>query len=605
MTICNVLTEFNLTDLPLLLTKLSLNEFLIFTDDLEIKNEISKHNPEIFLIDDYFGEITSELMLIYARAVKDTELLTSYLLDVKYDGIRIIDGLKSYILQRLIFVEKIISILQKQTNILFLFKNNYYFYYTLYELAKEFGYDTHFGVSKIIDEKIINVDFQTTFTSYFNLLYNQSNFDDKFEETQFNLNLQINFEQKFAQYGFFLINNDEDFYLKPIYPVLQLFKDKQINFIIFTFSKNTTIQLQEKGYQVFELTSYIDNLETIMIQNNESIISNFYKKINEIHTTNLAVRNYLKVIKNDRITRDISRVLSVIYIIKQILNEFNLRSILIQSDGVSENDIVCKLSLQYGIPSYSTPSGLMRPNPLIASYYNASKLLISGNKTKKLFIEMGINEERLIVTGNPQYDYIKTALIKSTAQKNHSRKLILIAMSRIHKNDDIWISELIHFCNASDFDIVIKLHPSFKFLKDLENLFNKKIQKIKNNCFGLKYSILYEANLQEILGKTDVLITDYSLVAAESSLQNIPIITINFDDEKIDSSIILYDEYDISLKVSNMQELIKNIQSIINDGKILEKLENGRKVFNFDFNYLNDGMASERIVKILTNNTNI
>ena len=51
----------------------------------------------------------------------------------------------------------------------------------------------------------------------------------------------------------------------------------------------------------------------------------------------------------------------------------------------------------------------------------------------------------------------------------------------------------------------------------------------------------------------------------------------------------------------NIKELFDGINNILSNENIKNSLDDARKQFNYDFNFLHDGDASTRIFKFLTN----
>jgi len=145
-----------------------------------------------------------------------------------------------------------------------------------------------------------------------------------------------------------------------------------------------------------------------------------------------------------------------------IFKTWRLQSILVSADGSHNNDLVCQVAKINGILSFQlTPSHTIFTT-IHTFFFTAEKLFAGGPKPKQQIINCGIEENRLIVTGEPKYDYLSKKHTKGTSQeKPNSKKLILIANSRWRDGDEEWMSQLIHYCNEKNYDIVIRPHPAY------------------------------------------------------------------------------------------------------------------------------------------------
>jgi len=168
-------------------------------------------------------------------------------------------------------------------------------------------------------------------------------------------------------------------------------------------------------------------------------------------------------------------------------------------------------------------------------------------------------------------------------------------MTRWHKNDEIWMSNLIKFCNKNNIEIVIKVHPVYKLT--MEDIHNDKIKKISNSCTHQKFIITFDINITTLLSAADVVITDVSNAGVEAILLEKPLITVNFANEDLSSFHRLH-EYNASIYVDDYKQIEKILMEILDNQHIDELKEGSKNVIN-TYNFFNDGKASERIFNIL------
>lgn len=628
MPFCEVFTNVKTAeDFEIIIETIGSKNTEFFTDSLVIEQEARQRGYIINEIGRYFTYVVNtSLDPLYTEAIKNYNLFITHLRDLRYNEISLVDGFKSYLLERMILLEKIKSILEKvrKTNIVFLFNNSSYYHFAIHDLAQSMGYKSEFGVAFISSreqdqlplikrasslirlsklgtrKKYESLDFRRTFALKYTSKYALSSKSKTEKDSEFNPSFSIDImpKDKEAKYAFFLINNQENFYLRPVLPVIDEFIKRGTACSIFALSSRTTTQLKEMNLPVTDLSSSIGSLTKQMLNMNISIISAFLSRAGELSSSlqkSNVLKAYLMYFSNDYIVTNIARVIATIAILRRLFEKFKFKSILIGADGISENDLVCSIARTYRIPTYSIPPGIIGHYPIFGVLYNADTLLIPGPRLKHELMRIGVDEKRLIITGNPSYDYISNIL-----QTKGLKPLIVFAMSRMHKDDEKYFIEAIRFCNKNNLDIFIKLHPSIKFTADQNKVGKQKIREIQEKCDGLSYAVSYDADLSKIMPRTSILITEESLVGVEASLNGKPIIVFNPNNENHFVNSVQYQKENIALYATSVKELTQCISRILSDSELNTHLEHARKVFNYEFNYLNDGKAANRIFNILT-----
>ncbi len=315
---------------------------------------------------------------------------------------------------------------------------------------------------------------------------------------------------------------------------------------------------------------------------------------------NVILKSYATYIQNDRILRFLIDQLYISAIVNGLFNKFRFKSVFVAVDGSPYNSLVCSIARRHNIPTFSAPASFAGHSLISTSIMCASKICVPGPLMKEEFKQLHVNEERVVITGAPRFDYVAS---NSTSLKRYDepkQMLILVAMSRWHDNDEIWISDLIKFCNNSNLRIFIKIHPVYKYSDRLYVVSEEKIMSIEQKCKGLKYKISYDAEIAELLPKTAIVITDYSMTGLEASLHDIPIIEVNMSKEPLFDELSIYAKKGIALHADNMKELIDAINKVLTDNITKTRLKEERARFNYAFNYLNDGKASQRILDLIT-----
>ena len=169
-------------------------------------------------------------------------------------------------------------------------------------------------------------------------------------------------------------------------------------------------------------------------------------------------------------------------------------------------------------------------------------------------------------------------------------------MGRWYNDDENWMSKLIKFCNKKNFEVIIKVHPIYKYRETV--IHELKIKKIKKSCKNLKYLITYDIDPSDLLPAADLVITDHTNLGFEAALLKKPWITVNFINEDSDFLHEVFD-YSGSIFLNKYDKLEKTISEILEQKKHLEFFKSRQQKIIDDYNFKNDGNAINRIFDLL------
>jgi hypothetical protein len=365
---------------------------------------------------------------------------------------------------------------------------------------------------------------------------------------------------------------------------MELFaKNIEINEILLKIEKEIGVELEKTALTIIH--KCLHDLFTT-VQNNPSS-----DKIMQI---------FQKYFANDTNALYLTRICGAVMLVSSILKSLKFKSILLSSGGSPDLDLVCSIAKKFEIPSYiMTIHPYEEHNPIYKIILNSDKVFVAGERLKNEFLQLGLDPDRLIITGNPKFDHYNkqvTNMVKSGT--GLERNLVIVANSRWNDNDEYWISELIKYCNKKNLNVLIKIHPVYKNWK--QDLNETKIKKIKELCHGNKYEISIDASLSELLPRAALLITEFSWTGFEASLCDVPLIVTNFFNKKYSKYSLQYDREKIALYAENTEKLFECMEKILDSKEVQDELKEARTILNAGFNYLNDGRAAERIFRILT-----
>jgi len=405
-----------------------------------------------------------------------------------------------------------------------------------------------------------------------------------------------------AKCAFFVTSKRNDLVI-PISNIVNKFQKKEVPIQIFSFDMMTNSILSKQKISFIDLfeESY---LISESIKKNEEI-KILCEKIKKITKTKLLfdIKQFFNFIIDEMV-----RSIAIMVVCEKIFNYTNFNSIVITFNATRNGNAVIATSKKHKIQNFSIVTLNLSVDPLLSDLYKTDKLCVYGQHGMDALEKLGYNKKNIFLTGNPRYDHLNTIIknkqkqfLEDTCQINKEKKLIVIAMSRWHNNDEGWMSEIIKFCNKHNFEIVIKIHPNYKRI--MNDFSSSKIKTIKENCKNQKFTITYDIDTTTLLSSSDILITDFSNVCIEANLLSKPVLTVNFSKEDF-SNVERFHEYDASIYLENYVDLEKMILEIIVKNKYLEKFKKGKDNIVKKFNTYNDGMASKRIIDLLLNQEN-
>ncbi|MBK8946066.1 MAG: CDP-glycerol glycerophosphotransferase family protein [Ignavibacteriae bacterium] len=169
--------------------------------------------------------------------------------------------------------------------------------------------------------------------------------------------------------------------------------------------------------------------------------------------------------------------------------------ILIQEGMTDPENLMYYFAKYFGFPRYLASTSTTGLSDAYKLFFVASE------GYKNLFIKKGINPEKIIVTGIPNFDNVKEFLDNEFPHKN----FVLVATSDSretfkYENRKKFILDALKIANGRQ--LIFKLHPNENF-----NRATKEINKYAPDAL-----VYTEENINHMIANCDVLITKYSTV---------------------------------------------------------------------------------------------
>lgn len=632
-------------DLNFLLDTLETNykQHRIITNDFRIYDFLENKNIDIKFFGSFFSEQSSVSKEIYQKAKKYQKEYSKIFQNLIINEMEIFRGIEFQLLLQLILIIKAQILLEDKKDTVFIFNRFSPAYFAIIKNAACLNYIVENRIGIIEKNKIeyfgskfqigsdnfenISKKIRINFiSSYFGKTFSKNNFKSQsqlfFKVLLFLIRKNLgriiykNYSasiEKFlkkldgklkksvfnnqAQCAIFISATRLDLYLRPIVPVLKKLETEKIPYQIIVGDMATGLALSKEGFSFINLFEEINILSDMLKNDKESI---FEKRIQEISKSR-TIMGFNELLPD--LLNKTYRSIATIIILEHIIEKMNLKSIITTPTGQLYENLAIEVAKKFKITSFSFVPSPSDPYAVFADWFHADKLFVDGIQGVELLTELGYDKNKTIISGSTKFDYLKTLSSqrsKRVLEKNHNidseKKLISIILSRWRKNDEIWVSKFIDFCNKNNFEVVIKIHPYYK-LNQMDR--NKNfIQTVEKNCKNLKFLITFDIDAPILLSASDLVITEQSTLGLEAIFLEKNLIMVKFADFEMDRAVRFY-EYDAALSLEKYSDLEKVIFEIFFEKKHIKSLKNGRNKVIKRYNFQNDGKATERVYKEL------
>jgi CDP-glycerol glycerophosphotransferase (TagB/SpsB family) len=282
--------------------------------------------------------------------------------------------------------------------------------------------------------------------------------------------------------------------------------------------------------------------------------------------------------------------------IKRVFSSYGPKNIVAASDSHKISRLMVFMAKDYGVRSLVIQHGFLADFYAYVPVF-ADKIAVWGEYPKSWFVEKGVPEEKIVVTGPPQFNALvlskKADMLNMAADKKRFLYAVTNLPSEIGK---LFFRKSLRMIektlrDENNCELIVKLHPGegdMDFARKTVNELGLKNVKI---C---KYESLYD-----LISSSTAVLTSYSTVAIETLLLGKPLIIIKTELFGLDN---LYEKYDCAFIVNDSledHERLGNIlkYDIFND-KLVRKNTNNAQRFLDDYVGGNRD-AIERVVGLL------
>lgn len=235
----------------------------------------------------------------------------------------------------------------------------------------------------------------------------------------------------------------------------------------------------------------------------------------------------------------------------------------------------------------------------IEGHGGCSKMAVFGNVIKEVLVSEGISPERIVVTGNPKFDYLFYAQGDDCKSKVRRRyripddKDIALLLTDFLVEIGLWTSGqrkqfILAICQAisklPQYKLIIKLHPAVEKEADYQEIVRDLAEPPV---------ICQDVPLWELLHACSLAITTLSGAGLEAMAAGKPLMIVNlFKDD------IPFDETSGAVIVRKESDLLPALEAVLGNGLSAEIKEKASQ-FVYQNAYLQDGKAAKRIADLI------
>jgi len=303
-------------------------------------------------------------------------------------------------------------------------------------------------------------------------------------------------------------------------------------------------------------------------------------------------------------------LIPLIYKFKGIFNS----DLILFSEWVSpELFAILKEAKRRKIPTLFAQEGSINPTVSYSVDIYPDRLAVWGEVAKNLYVEKGIQESRITITGQPRFDWYYR--FKPEAAINNNPKKILFASQALWAEPELYpgaeevIKETIGIIHKAAKELGVKLycklHPSdkreFYDIKGIEILPDTGVsQERRSKWFsatGYDPDISDLKNLVGMISSFDVVVTILSTLGLEAMILNKP--TIFLDLGRYYSTLKLNIELkkEANFAFVHNEPDFRRLLALYLQNPTAHSVQAKEVLYNFI--YKNDGKASERLIKLI------
>ncbi|UFJ42522.1 hypothetical protein LOK74_08535 [Brevibacillus humidisoli] len=261
------------------------------------------------------------------------------------------------------------------------------------------------------------------------------------------------------------------------------------------------------------------------------------------------------------------------------LNQVPAKCVIVGTTALMPERILTIIAASQGIPSICLQHGVVMGEPGYMPVF-ASKMAVYGHYEREWYLDRGVSDDCIEITGHPRFDRIFTESFMSQSHLSeqlglHPQKKSVLIITQ--DNDDFWPQFVDLLVQHSWMEIIIKPHPQEIVMGRLpiyEAICEKHPSvKLLRPRFKAEKVFDFEVGLYDLLPNVDLIAVGSSTVGLEAMLFGKPVVFLNsigdyYNQQRLDPFV-----------QRDPEKLIQIMKGLIDDVAVQNDADKKRKAF--------------------------
>jgi hypothetical protein len=317
------------------------------------------------------------------------------------------------------------------------------------------------------------------------------------------------------------------------------------------------------------------------------------------------------------LAHDVLQTMLLIELLRVWVEEEDVRLVFVPHDYPRDTKALVMAARRWGVPSFHVLHGYTYGTWNMMGEMYADRTAVFSEACKQLYLEVGVPEERMVVTGNPSWDAamrVRTWLYGKTAQNvlgvDLDKPVVLFAHTYTHRLSNVssrypqYANEILGEIMQAFAELSAK-HPDWQFIlrPHPNDVLTEHTLREDSERMGIR-NVFVDRDLHVLmsLAIADVVLCIQSNVGIEAILTGKPVINVMLDangKEVFDEGWgRLFNERDAVLDVREAATLVPAIESVMCDDAVRAEILSRRDYSIEHFCDRPDGKASRRAAQV-------
>lgn len=395
----------------------------------------------------------------------------------------------------------------------------------------------------------------------------------------------------------YLLTNDADLYLKPVYPLIEQFRTQRTPFLALTEDPRVVTNLARRQIRVTDLRSIGAEVERSGDRPDGRLAAagTLFRALEQVTVSDPALAVLLRHQAHDGTVAKIGDWLRRAEALDDALAWCSPASVFLMPDAMESSVLVTSVARAHGIPTVTTVAASVAGTARALGTYRSDLVASYGHECTEAFRAIGWAPSRIVLTGAPALDGARhrsreadRASIARAADLDAVRPLIGVLTSRTSAREDEWLIELANAAARADWQILVKAHPQHGL---------RAYASVLGHTEGLPLTVVEDVEVAALVNAADVVVTDYSHAGREALGADRPLVAVNVSGTPYPNN--RYDEEGVAIPARTAAGVPDAVARVLRDPAARDELAAARARIVDRFNWKNDGQASRRLYELL------